>query len=98
MTRKREQQVRLTIFAATGGTGRCVLEQAVSAGHDVTAVRNPDKLSTQASAVTADLAAPDLAALKSAADVADAVLSGLGTEQRRVRHRLQRHPSHLSMR
>jgi nucleoside-diphosphate-sugar epimerase len=51
--------VRLTIFAATGGAGRCVLEQAVAAGHDVTAVvRNPDKLSMQVRVVTADLAAP----------------------------------------
>jgi uncharacterized protein YbjT (DUF2867 family) len=71
--------VKLTIFAATGGTGRCVLEQAVAAGHDVTAVvRNPDTLSTQVRVVTADLAAPDPAALKSAVAGADAVLSGLG--------------------
>jgi nucleoside-diphosphate-sugar epimerase len=61
------------------GAGRCVLERAVAAGHDVTAVvRNPDKLSTQVSVVTADLAAPDPAALESAVDGADAVLSGLG--------------------
>ena len=54
----REQQMKLTIFAATGGIGRQVLEQAVAAGHDVTAVvRNPKKLSRVVRIVTADLAA-----------------------------------------
>lgn len=34
--------MKLTIFAATGGIGRQILEQALAAGHDVTAVvRNP---------------------------------------------------------
>ncbi len=71
--------MKLTIFAATGGIGRQVLEQAVAAGHDVTAVvRNPKKLSAEVRIVTADLAAADPAALKSAVDRADAVLSGLG--------------------
>jgi uncharacterized protein YbjT (DUF2867 family) len=41
-----ERSVKLTIFAATGGIGRQVLEQAIAAGHDVMAVvRNPKKLS-----------------------------------------------------
>ncbi len=75
--------MKLTIFAATGGIGRHVLEQAVAAGHDVTAVvRNPQKLPEQVRekvrTVTADLAGPDLGALKSAVAGADAVLSGLG--------------------
>jgi putative NADH-flavin reductase len=75
--------MKLTIFAATGGIGRQILEQAVEAGHDVTAVvRNPQKLpgelSRQVRVVTADLAAPDPAALRSAVEGADAVLSGLG--------------------
>ena len=36
--------MKLTIIAATGGVGRELLEQAVAAGHDVTAVvRNPAK-------------------------------------------------------
>jgi uncharacterized protein YbjT (DUF2867 family) len=71
--------VRLTIFAATGGTGRHLLEQAVAAGHDVTAaVRDPSKLPPGPRAVTADLAAPDPAALASAVQGADAVLSALG--------------------
>jgi putative NADH-flavin reductase len=72
--------MKLTIFAATGGIGRQALEQALVAGHDITAVvRNPNKLSGEAvRIVTADLAAADPAALESAAAGADAVLSGLG--------------------
>jgi putative NADH-flavin reductase len=71
--------MKLTIFAVTGGIGRQALEQALAAGHDVTAVvRNPKKLSGELHIVTADLAAPDPAALESAVAGADAVLSGLG--------------------
>ncbi len=71
--------MKLTIIAATGGVGRELLEQAVAAGHDVTAVvRNPGKLSREVRAVTTDMAAPDPAALESAIAGADAVLSGLG--------------------
>jgi len=79
--------MKVTIFAATGGIGRQILEQAVDAGHDVTAVvRNPQKLSGELSrrvrVVTADLAAPDPAALESAVEGAGAVLSGLGPRSR----------------
>jgi putative NADH-flavin reductase len=71
--------MKLTIFAATGGIGRQVLEQAIGAGHDVTAVvRNPSKLSGKVRIISADLATPDPAALRSAIEGADAVLSGLG--------------------
>jgi uncharacterized protein YbjT (DUF2867 family) len=71
--------VKLTIFAATGGVGRQLLEQAVDAGHDVTAVvRNPGKLSRPVRAVTADMTAADPAAVEAAVGGADAVLSGLG--------------------
>jgi putative NADH-flavin reductase len=38
--------MKLTVFGATGGTGRQVVEQALAAGHHVTAlVRDPAKLS-----------------------------------------------------
>src|SRR5438874_2270535 len=51
--------MKLTIFAATGGIGRQALEQAVAAGHEVTAVvRNPQKVSGEVRIVRADLAAP----------------------------------------
>jgi putative NADH-flavin reductase len=74
--------MKITIFAASGGIGRHLFEQAIAAGHNVTAVvRNPKSLAGQAGQVrivTADLAAPDPAVLASAVDGADAVLSGLG--------------------
>lgn len=71
--------MKLTIFAATGGVGRHLLEQAVAAGHDVTAVvRRPEALSRPVPAISADLTAPDQAALETAVAGADAVLSGLG--------------------
>src|SRR5580704_9708444 len=75
--------MKLTIFAATGGIGRQLLEQAVDAGHDVTAVVRhpqnlPGELAGQVCVVAADLAAPGPAALTSAVQGADGVLSGLG--------------------
>jgi putative NADH-flavin reductase len=72
--------MKLTVVAATGGVGEQVLEQALAAGHDVTAVaRNPGRLPvTPARVVAADLAAADLAVLLGAVEGADAVLSGLG--------------------
>jgi putative NADH-flavin reductase len=81
--------MRLTIFAATGGIGRHLLEQALAAGHDVTAVvRNPRNLPAnlpaRARVVTADLAAPDPAVLATAIDGAAAVLSALGPRNPRT--------------
>jgi putative NADH-flavin reductase len=71
--------MKLTIVAATGGIGRHLLDQAVAAGQDVTAVvRNPQGLSREVPVVTADLAAADPAVLEAAVAGADAVLSGLG--------------------
>ncbi|MGE5134936.1 MAG: NAD(P)-dependent oxidoreductase [Gemmatimonadota bacterium] len=71
--------MKVTIFAATGGIGRELLEQALVDGHDVTAaVRRPGQVSADVRTVAADLAAPDQAQLESAVAGADAVLSGLG--------------------
>jgi len=71
--------MKLTIFAATGGIGRQILDQAVAAGHDVTAVvRNPAAVSRQFRTIAADLATAEPAALASAVGGADAVLSALG--------------------
>lgn len=71
--------MKLTIVAATGGIGRHLLEQAVAAGHNVTAVvRDPTKLAADIRAVTADLASADEETLASTLHGADAVLSGLG--------------------
>jgi uncharacterized protein YbjT (DUF2867 family) len=73
------KRMKLSIFAATGGIGRHLVDQAVTAGHDVTAVaRNPASLPAQVRPVTADLATAEPAALASAVEGADAVLSALG--------------------
>jgi putative NADH-flavin reductase len=72
--------MKLTIFAASGGIGRQLLDQALAAGHDVTAVvRNPNSLpGGRFRTVVADLATADPATLGPAVAGADAVLSGLG--------------------
>jgi putative NADH-flavin reductase len=78
-----EQQMKLTVFAATGRIGGQVLDQALAAGHDVTAVaRNPAALSGPVRAVAADLGTVDPADLEPAVAGADAVLSGLGPRSR----------------
>jgi putative NADH-flavin reductase len=71
--------MKLTIFAATGGIGRQAFEQAIAAGHPVTAVvRTPNSLPEGARIVAADLVAADPAVIESAVGGADAVLSCLG--------------------
>src|SRR5262249_31397949 len=75
-----ERPMKITIFAATGGIGRQLLEQATAAGHDVTAVaRNPRILpAVAAGVVPAALAAAAPAVLQTTVAGADAVLSALG--------------------
>lgn len=72
--------MRLVVVAATGGIGAQLVEQAVAAGHEVTAVaRRPERVTADVRVVTADLAHADAAAAcESACKGADAVLSGLG--------------------
>jgi putative NADH-flavin reductase len=71
--------MKLTIVAATGRIGRLLLDQAVTAGHDVTAVvRNPKGLPPGVRTVVADLTAAGPDVLEPAVTGADAVLSGLG--------------------
>jgi putative NADH-flavin reductase len=75
--------MKLTIFAATGGIGQHILDQAITAGHDVTVVvRNPGKVSADVRKVTADLTAAPPDVLQSAVAGADAVLSGVGPRTR----------------
>jgi len=73
--------MKLTIFGATGATGTSLVQQALTAGHDVTAVvRDPARLAIPARhrlrAVTADVL--DAAAISPAVDGADAVISAVG--------------------
>jgi putative NADH-flavin reductase len=71
--------MKLAIVAATGGVGRHLVDQALTAGHSVTAlVRNPARLHVKVPAVAVDLAAPDTAVLREALVGQDAVLSCLG--------------------
>jgi putative NADH-flavin reductase len=73
--------MRITVFGATGGTGRHIVEQALGAGHEVTAVvRDPARLGVAAAdgltVVTAQL--DDRAAVGRAVEGADAVVDTLG--------------------
>lgn len=71
--------MKLTIFAATGGIGRHLVDQALAEGHYVTAVvRDPSKVTADVRAIKADLMNPDADTLQAAVAGADAVLSGLG--------------------
>jgi uncharacterized protein YbjT (DUF2867 family) len=72
--------MNLVVLGATGRTGRLVVEQALAAGHTVTAlVRSPGKLTTghaNLRLVTGE--ATDTSAVSRALDGADAVISTLG--------------------
>jgi putative NADH-flavin reductase len=73
--------MKLTIFGATGGTGSRLAEQALGAGHEVTAVvRDPGNLRVPASPllhpVKADVLDPD--SIAPLVTGADAVLTAIG--------------------
>lgn len=70
--------MHLTVFGATGGTGREVVRQALAAGHDVTAVVRAGSAlgGLGADVITADVTDPSAIAL--AVGGADAVISALG--------------------
>jgi putative NADH-flavin reductase len=70
--------MKITIFGATGGTGRQLVEQACAAGHDVTAVvRDPAALANLP-VVIADITNP----LAPAITGRDAVLTAIGPRGR----------------
>ena len=72
--------MNLAVLGATGGTGRLVVEQALAAGHKVTAlVRSPEKLTLRnpnLHVITGQ--ATDPSAVSRALDGADALISTLG--------------------
>ena len=78
---RKANTMKLTILGATGATGTCLTEQALAAGHDVTAVvRDPARLAVPADprlrTVTADVMDP--ASITPAIAGADAVISAVG--------------------
>ncbi|MFD8975217.1 NAD(P)-dependent oxidoreductase [Streptomyces sp. NPDC059593] len=76
--------MKLTVFGATGGIGQELVRQALSSGHEVTAVvRDPARLTVTGERLVvhkADLADPET--LRAAVTGRDAVLSGLGARGR----------------
>jgi putative NADH-flavin reductase len=73
--------MKLTIFGATGATGTSLTEQALAAGHQVTAVvRDAARFTVPANSrlrvVTADIMDP--ASISPAVESADAVISAIG--------------------
>ncbi|MEW2068263.1 NAD(P)-binding oxidoreductase [Streptomyces sp. NPDC007346] len=79
--------MRLTVFGATGGVGGEVVGQALTAGHEVTAVvRDPSRLpeSLDARTLHGVVRLDDTAAVRAAVAGRDAVLSGLGARGRKA--------------
>jgi len=71
--------VKLALIGASGGIGREILSQALTAGHLVKAVvRNPSKLSAEVDVVRVDLASPDGEVLAATLRNVDAVISAVG--------------------
>jgi putative NADH-flavin reductase len=75
--------VKLTVFGATGRTGRLVVEQALAAGHQVTALaRNPAALPTLDGLTVVQGDVLDPSAVQRAVAGGDAVISALGIANR----------------
>ncbi|WP_405692905.1 NAD(P)-dependent oxidoreductase [Streptomyces sp. NBC_01185] len=79
--------MRLTVFGATGAVGQEIVRQALTAGHEVTAVvRDPARLpeGLRGAALHAVVPLGDTAAVRAAVAGRDAVLSGLGARGRKA--------------
>ena len=71
--------MKLALIGASGGIGREILSQALTAGHLVKAVvRNPSKLSAEVDVVRLDLSSPDGEVLAATLRNVDAVISAVG--------------------
>jgi putative NADH-flavin reductase len=76
--------VRITVFGATGRTGRHLLAEGLRRGHRLTAfTRRPDALADPAALAGVVGDARDPAAVRKAVDGAEAVISTIGAERRR---------------
>ncbi|WP_255372981.1 NAD(P)-dependent oxidoreductase [Chitinophaga sp. YR573] len=78
--------MKLIIFGATGGTGRHLVEQALSGGHEVTAfVRDPSKIEIRHPRLrTCKGDVMDYAAVEQAIQGHEAVLSSLGSPANKI--------------
>jgi putative NADH-flavin reductase len=71
--------MRIVVFGATGSTGRQVVDQALSAGHDVTAVaRHPEQVAPRSHLIIRAGDVLDAASLRESCRDADAVVSCIG--------------------
>jgi uncharacterized protein YbjT (DUF2867 family) len=76
--------MRITVFGATGPTGRRVVEQALAAGHRVVAVaRRPEDVPAREGLTVVAADATDPQAVDAAVAGSDAVLSALGARPSR---------------
>jgi putative NADH-flavin reductase len=77
--------MQVTVFGATGGIGRLVVDQLLAAGHDVVAyVRTPAKLDRQDSRLHIEVGRlSDLEPVTEAVRGSDAVISALGPSLKR---------------
>lgn len=72
--------MRITIFGATGGTGKQLVEQACSAGHEVTAVvRDAGGLPQRTGLVAVEADVMDPAAIAQHVAGRDAIISAIGS-------------------
>lgn len=81
--------MKLTIFGATGGTGKQLIKQALAAGNQVVAfARNPSKIDVTHEHLTiVQGQLTDTAAIERAVRASDAVISVLGSNPRKAKKR-----------
>ena len=77
---KRYEQMKIVVFGATGRVGSCIVEQALQAGHNVTAfVRNPRSLKNSANLSVVEGDVLDKSAVGAALQSGfDAVVNAIG--------------------
>lgn len=76
--------MKLVVFGATGGTGRCIVDVALAAGHDVLALaRTPEKISLRDNLAVQKGDITDAGDVASAIQGSDAVLSAFGPANNR---------------
>jgi uncharacterized protein YbjT (DUF2867 family) len=81
-----KKEMKIVVLGATGRTGRLVVEQALTRGHEVVAyVRNPQGIAASPALEIAVGQLDDMLALKAAINGADAVLVCLGTKGKRMK-------------